>query len=65
MKPNFDESTVVEMHHLQTCLVQSVDIEKELQTLWKSYFEWAGVPKENISYQLVPDSGLKDSGCDD
>ena len=66
MKPDFDKSTVVEMHLLQTCGVKDAKISEELESLWTSYFVWAGVDEKNFELhepRLVQDSGDENAPC--
>lgn len=56
MKPKLDEFSVVEIHHIQNKAVRDSKIEDQLKSFWIGFFEWAGVPKENIDYKLLPDS---------
>ena len=67
MKPDFDKSTVVKMHMLQTCGVKAAKITRELEALWTSYFVWAGVDEKNFEFnspRLVQDSGDENAPCD-
>ena len=56
MKPKLDEFSVVEIHHIQNKAVRDSKIEDQLKSFWIGFFEWAGVPKENIDYNLLPDN---------
>ena len=56
MKPKLDEYSRVEIHHIQNKAVRDSKIEDQLKNFWIGFFEWAGVPKENIDYYLLPDS---------
>ena len=56
MKPKLDEFSSVEIHHIQNKAVRDSKIEDQLKNFWTGFFEWAGVPKENIDYYLLPDS---------
>ena len=56
MKPKLDEFSRVEIHHIQNKAVRDSRIEDQLKSFWIGFFEWAGVPKENIDYNLLPDN---------
>ena len=56
MKPKLDEFSRVEIHHIQNKAVRDSRIEDQLKSFWIGFFEWAGVPKENIDYYLLPDN---------
>jgi len=56
MKPKLDEYSRVEIHHIQNKAVRDSKIEDQLKNFWIGFFEWAGVPGENIDYYLLPDS---------
>ena len=56
MKPKLNKFSVVEIHHIQNKAVRDSKIEGQLKSFWTGFFEWAGAPKENIDYYLLPDS---------
>ena len=56
IKPSFSENTKIIIYHVINQEVKGRPLEKNLKGLWMSFFEWAGVKKENIDYRMLFDS---------
>lgn len=54
IKPLVDQNTKVYFHHIQI-EKKPIDLRSKLQNIWTDYFVWAGVPKEQIFYNIIAD----------
>ncbi len=56
IKPSFSENSKIIIYHVINKEVRGKPLERNLKGFWTSFFEWAGVKKENIDYRMLFDS---------
>lgn len=56
IKPAFSSNSKVIIYHVINKEIKGKPLERNLKGFWISFFEWAGVKKENIDYRMLFDS---------